>query len=503
MTGSPTISRPTILRLAFGALTALILLSVVPSLLAAGPNLGGYLDVDRSLYVHATERWLSGGPFYNPYQLTGPYPITPGDILYPPVALWLFVPFTFLPAAAWWAVPIGLTVWALWRLRPGIVVWPLLALCVVWPPTVVKIATGNPVMWVTAAVAVGVVSVGPAVFAFIKPSLFVFGLWGIRRRRWWIFLAIFLAMCVPFGTMWGEWLTTVINSVGGGLLYSVQEIPMVALGIVAWLGRTNRERMPAEPRHALAAVAPALAWILSMYVVLTFVLLVAQGFVADIWLKDYSLYMEATRSWLHGGPFYRPEQIAGPYDLTWGQILYPPVLLVLFVPSLVLPVLTWLVVPLAVTTIAMVAHRPSPVAWACVLGLIAMDPLQLLIYPAGNPTIWLVMAMALATHRPWVSAFILVKPSLTPFGLAGIRDRRWWAVVTGLAVVSLALWSLTLEWISAMRNLQDAGLFYALVNVQVMIIPIVAWLGRSRVGVAAVPEARRSWPRRLATAPDR
>lgn len=247
-------------------------------------------------------------------------------------------------------------------------------------------------------------------------------------------------------------------------------------------------------------VGLALVGILMVYVLRTFAILVAHGYVADVWLKDYTLYMEATQSWLQGGSFYLPEQLAGPYDLAWGQILYPPVLLVLFVPSVFLPVLIWLVVPFAVTTIAMVAHRPNLIAWACVLGLIAMDPLQLLIYPAGNPTIWLVMAMALATHRPWISAFILVKPSLTPFGLAGIRDRRWWAVVAGLGAVSLALWTLTLDWITAMRNLQEAGLFYALVNIQVMIIPIVAWLGRRRVGVAGLPEARRSWLRPRATA---
>jgi hypothetical protein len=34
--------------------------------------------------------------------------------------------------------------------------------------------------------------------------------------------------------------------------------------------------------------------------------------------------MDATRRWLGGGPFYLPEQVAGPYFLDWGAILYPP-----------------------------------------------------------------------------------------------------------------------------------------------------------------------------------
>ena len=462
MSGSLAMSKTAILRLAFGGLTASILLSVVPSLLAAGPNLGGYLDVDRSP--------------------------------------WLFDPFAIVPAVAWWAAPMGLTAWALWRLRPTVVVWPMLALCVVWPPTVVNVASGSPVLWVMAAVAVGLVAV-PDSWTFRSNAL-AFDLWVARRRRWWIVVVAFVATCLAFGAMWEGWLTTVISSVGGGLSSPVQGIPMVSIGIVAWLGRTRVVQPQTLPRKVFEAGAQMLICILIVYLLLTFAFLSARGYVADIWLKDYSLYMEATRSWLHGGPFYLPEQIAGPYDLAWGQVLYPPVLLVLFVPSLFLPALIWLVVPLAVTTIAMVAHRPNLVAWACVLGLIAMDPMQLLIYPAGNPTIWLVMVMALATHRPWISALILVKPSLTPFGLAGIRDRRWWVVVACMSVVSLALWTLTLEWIAAMRNLQGAAMFYALVNLQVMIIPIVAWLGRSRIGAATLPEARRSWVRPQAAAPD-
>jgi len=51
---------------------------------AMSSNLGGYGAVDYDLYMGATRRWLDGGSFYEPYQLSGPYPITAGDILYPP-----------------------------------------------------------------------------------------------------------------------------------------------------------------------------------------------------------------------------------------------------------------------------------------------------------------------------------------------------------------------------------------------------------------------------------
>ena len=190
----------------FALVSVVILLVPIRDLLSTGPNLGGYAGVDYRLYMDATTRWLNGGQFYEAYQ-AAPYVISAGDILYPPVALWLFVPFTMLPAVLWWAVPIGATIWALWRLRPGPISWPFLALCVAWPPTVVKIATGNPVIWSVAALAFGVIYFWPSVLVLIKPSLFPFALFGSNRRRWWLALSASLlhhsrsARCGSCGSM--------------------------------------------------------------------------------------------------------------------------------------------------------------------------------------------------------------------------------------------------------------------------------------------------------------
>src|SRR5450759_422063 len=74
--------------------------------------------VDYQIYTDATTRWLSDGSYFLPRQLAGPYQLQMGDVFYPPVALWLFVPFTVLPAVLWWAVPIAITAAALERLRP-------------------------------------------------------------------------------------------------------------------------------------------------------------------------------------------------------------------------------------------------------------------------------------------------------------------------------------------------------------------------------------------------
>ena len=90
--------------------------------------------------------------------------------------------------------------------------------------------------------AVAIVWRGGAPFALLKPSLFPFALFGIRERSWWLGLALFVVLCLPFGSMWLDWLTTVVNSRGGGLLYSALEAPMLAIPLVAWLGRTRPGR---------------------------------------------------------------------------------------------------------------------------------------------------------------------------------------------------------------------------------------------------------------------
>ena len=199
---------------------------------AAKPNFNGYGGIDYALYMDATRRWLDGGSFFQPYQLAGPYPIQMGDVLYPPTTLILFVPFTILPAVLWWAIPLGVTAAMVWRLRPAPVSWPFLALCCFWPPFVARIVAGNPVMWAMAAVALGFALRWAFVGVLIKPSLFPFALLGARDRQWWIALAIAIAVSVPFGAMWLDWMTAVTNS-SGGLLYSLQDVPILLLPVVA------------------------------------------------------------------------------------------------------------------------------------------------------------------------------------------------------------------------------------------------------------------------------
>jgi hypothetical protein len=199
---------------------------------AAKPNFNGYGGIDYTLYMDATRRWLDGGTFFQPYQLAGPYQLQMGDVLYPPTALWLFIPFALLPALLWWAIPLGVTAAMVWRLRPAPVAWPFLALCCFWPPFVARIVAGNPVMWVMAAVALGFAFRWAFVGVLLKPSLFPFALLGVRSRSWWVALAVVVVASIPFGAMWIDWVKAVTNS-SGGLLYSLQDVPILLLPVIA------------------------------------------------------------------------------------------------------------------------------------------------------------------------------------------------------------------------------------------------------------------------------
>jgi hypothetical protein len=226
---------------------AVVLVPVAFVLLIPDP-LEQPFGVDFDLYRTVTARWLDGGSYFEPYQVAGPYEIRAGDVLYPPVALWLFAPFALLAeagasasGAAFWLIPLGLTAGAVAILRPRPIVWPLLALCLTNPTTLLKIWTGNPVMWSMAAMALAVVGSSrfSAPFVLLKPSLAPFALFGISRRSWWLGAALLVALSLPFGALWADWAASVLNSRGGGPLYSALEIPMLLLPLIAWVGRAR------------------------------------------------------------------------------------------------------------------------------------------------------------------------------------------------------------------------------------------------------------------------
>lgn len=207
--------------------------------LLANPGFfGRFYGQDLAVYLEAARRWLGGDGFYHGYQLSGPYSLSFGDVLYPPPTLILFGAFTILPTLLWWVIPAALLVHAVIRLRPA--PWALAAIvgCLWWPDTSYLIVWGNPALWVAAAVALGATRPFFAPFAMLKMTLAPAALINVRRRAWWAGFGVLVAVSLAFLPMWPEYVTAIANlETNAPLAYSLREVPLVAIPWLAWLGR--------------------------------------------------------------------------------------------------------------------------------------------------------------------------------------------------------------------------------------------------------------------------
>ncbi len=217
------------------------------------------VGIDADIYLDAAESWLADGTWYLPRQLAGPYGIEHGDVLYPPVTALPAGPVRILPFVLWWAIPIATTAWALWRIAPSRWSWPLLVLCLAWPLSMEQLIKGNPVLWIMADEAVAIAIAAPTTLVLLKPSLFPFALLGIRRRAWWVQLALLGLLSLPLLGLTLLYPQVVLNSRGGGLLYSIRDVPLVCLPLFAGLaaGRLRAGGLtpagPAAPSSTAAA----------------------------------------------------------------------------------------------------------------------------------------------------------------------------------------------------------------------------------------------------------
>ena len=229
----------TIVRLAPATLTMVLLAVFAVRLYASaigafagqwGGDLTGY-------YLPGVERWLATGSPFLPEQLAGPYEHGPGVFLHPPVALYLFTPFLVLPMALWWLIPLALTMGTLWVWRPR--AWAVTGMAAMLAISRMgPIIVGNTDIWILAFLAVGLYLGWPALLIFIKPSLGFLAFAGVRHRSWWYGLPVFALACLPFGALWFDWVTAVVNS-PGDLGYSLLALPFMAIAVIGWLGRTR------------------------------------------------------------------------------------------------------------------------------------------------------------------------------------------------------------------------------------------------------------------------
>jgi hypothetical protein len=175
---------------------------------------------------------------------------------------------------------------------------------------------------------------------------------------------------------------------------------------------------------------------------------------------------------------YPAYQLGGPYEIQPGAILYPPITIAAFAPTLLLPGPLWWLIPIVVTGAIVLHLRPRP--WAILtIGFCLLYTASFTLIVAGNPDMWLVAALAIALYWRPAAAFVLLKPSLFPFALIGVKSKGWWVIAGLFTLVSLAFIPQTFDWIKAVTTGYGprSGVLYSLQDAPLLLVPFVAWFG--------------------------
>jgi hypothetical protein len=215
---------------------------------------------DYALYMDATRRWLGGGSFYLQAQLAGQYTEAIRPILYPPPALFLFVPFTVLPAFLWFGIPSALTGWMIVWLRPSAWGWlAMLAIVAAVPLLFLPYVAGTPTIWIVAFLALAIRWPAAAGLILLKPTLAPFALLGARDWRFWAICAVLGGIGIAMLPMTLDWIKAVTNLSGekAGVLYSVENLPLVAVVLIAWLTGRHAPRLVKQLREQPQAAGVA------------------------------------------------------------------------------------------------------------------------------------------------------------------------------------------------------------------------------------------------------
>jgi hypothetical protein len=194
---------------------------------------------------------------------------------------------------------------------------------------------------------------------------------------------------------------------------------------------------------------------------------------------DFFFYMDVAARWLETGAFYLPHQLSGPYTATlMVDNLYPPTALLLFVPFLVLPAILWWLIPIAVVGAFLAWCRPGPIAWP-LLALVLVAQRTQTAFLFGNTDLWIAAAVAGGIRWGWPAALLVIKPTFIPLALVGVRRREFWIAIAGVAIVSIPMAALWLDYVQAVKNVTiDAD--YSLGSLPLVLAPVVAWLLRAR-----------------------
>jgi len=195
---------------------------------------------------------------------------------------------------------------------------------------------------------------------------------------------------------------------------------------------------------------------------------------------DYGIYMDRTHDWLAGDGFYRSRQLTGlPYEILNGDSFYPPTMLYLLVPfALGLPAFLWWLIPIVIITVALIHIRPPMWTWP-IMAFALLLPRASLVLVLGNPSLWMIAAAFAGVAWASPSVLLLLKPTLVPFALIGIRHRSWWVALGVMVLLSLPFGAMWLDYGNALVNAQNPrGPEYTLGEWPLMIAPIAAWVGQ-------------------------
>jgi len=205
------------------------------------------------------------------------------------------------------------------------------------------------------------------------------------------------------------------------------------------------------------------------------------------WGTDLTLYLGATQRFLGGGTFYLERQLHGPYNGQPGDLFYPPPAVLLFAPFEVLPIILWWCVPLSVIFYAIWRWRPSRLGWLAV-GLALWWPRTAQLIVDGNPSMWVAAFLAGAFLWGWPGPLILLKPSLAPLAVVGWNTRGWWLCLVGFGLVSLLMLPLWIDYIHVISD-GHLDLSYSLHDLPLVLLPLAAWLSRTRTTSAETAHA--------------
>ena len=206
----------------------------------------GVLGVDHAMFMDFGRRWFEGGTIYLPYQFAGPYAYDVGSgtmdvatmpALYPPIVGPVFAVWRFLPVVLWWAIPLGVLVYAFVRWRPALWSWPVMLATLIWPNTADALWAGSSTLWVVAGVAGGLLWGWPAAVIAFKPSFAPFMLIGLRQRSWWIAVVLVAVLAVVMLPEWFRYVSALQNLESPGLVYSLGDLPLLLVPVIAWVAR--------------------------------------------------------------------------------------------------------------------------------------------------------------------------------------------------------------------------------------------------------------------------